>query len=80
MFLLQGEEMLAKDNAKRAVSLKACRMLHEMGELDDNLLPLESESESESEDGDETDGQQRKTGTKKRQRKHSVKVKTAFSN
>lgn len=31
--------MSNKKNAKRAVALKACELLHKRGELDDNLLP-----------------------------------------
>ena len=66
--------MASKKEARQAVALVACMMLHELGALSDHLLPVESSSESES-DGDEVDGpSQHKTGTKKRRRPHPVKV------
>ena len=66
--------MANKKQAREAVALEACKMLHECGALDDHLLPVESSSESES-DGDEVDApSQHKTGTKKRKRSHRVKV------
>nr|CAD7400791.1 unnamed protein product [Timema cristinae] len=34
-----GPEMTSRKQAKRAVSLKTCRLLYEMGELDKNLMP-----------------------------------------
>ena len=65
--------MKNKSMAKQAVAMKACKMLHERGGLNDHLLPVESDSESDSED--KTDGSsQRKTGTRKRKRLHVVGV------
>ena len=55
-----------------AVALEACKQLHKLGGLNDNLLPVDSSSDSEPEDLDEADGP--KTGTKKRRRYHPVKV------
>ena len=70
--------MASKDEARQAVALEACKMLHKCGALDDHLLPVESSSESES-DGDEVDGpSQPKIGTKKRRRSHPVKVYTGY--
>ncbi|XP_069680713.1 endoribonuclease Dicer isoform X2 [Periplaneta americana] len=37
--IIEGERMPSKKLAKRAAALKTCRLLHEMGELDENLLP-----------------------------------------
>nr|UXX21448.1 endoribonuclease dicer [Calyptrophora lyra] len=70
--LIKGEPMPSKKEAKMAVALEACKQLHRLGELNDNLLPVDSSSDSEPEDLDETDGP--KTGTKKRRRYHAVKV------
>ncbi|KRT83525.1 helicase [Oryctes borbonicus] len=37
---IQGEFMGSKKQAKRAAALKACKILHQIGELDDNLRPV----------------------------------------
>lgn len=72
---IMGEPMPSKKEAKMAVALEACKRLHKMGALNDNLLPVDNSSESEQEDEDETDGSKLpKTGTKKRQRYHAIKV------
>ena len=63
-----------KKESKMAVALEACKKLHEVGELDDHLLPVQGSSDSDSADNDETDGSQHKTGTKKRRRYHDIKV------
>ena len=71
--------MRSKNLAKMAAALNACKELHRIGELDDDLLPVcslsDEESESEEEE-DECDGKKRKKpGTKKRKRVYERKVK-----
>ena len=41
-FYPQGPEMPTRKLAKQAVALKACVRLHQLGELNDNLLPVGS--------------------------------------
>ena len=41
-FILQGPEMPTKKLAKRAAALEACKRLHQVGELNNNLLPVGS--------------------------------------
>ena len=48
--------MPRKNLAKMAAALEACKKLHEIGELDDNLLPVRSLSDEESELEDEDEG------------------------
>jgi endoribonuclease Dicer len=38
---VQGPEMPSKKMAKRAVALETCKRLHQLGELNENLLPVE---------------------------------------
>jgi hypothetical protein len=40
---VQGPEMDSKKMAKRAAALETCKRLHELGELNENLLPVEHE-------------------------------------
>ena len=40
--------MPSKKQAKMAAALKACERLHEIGELDDDLLPKRTSSDEES--------------------------------
>jgi len=40
--------MKSKKMAKRAVALETCKRLHELGELNENLLPVEHENPVES--------------------------------
>ncbi|KAJ9599534.1 hypothetical protein L9F63_010006, partial [Diploptera punctata] len=42
---IKGPEMPTKKLAKRAVALEACKRLHKIGELNDNLLPVGSKCE-----------------------------------
>ena len=42
--------MSSKKEAKMAVALEACKQLHKLGGLNDNLLPVDSSSDSEPED------------------------------
>ena len=70
--------MRRKNLAKMTAAFFACKELHRIGELDDNLLPVRSLSDEESEsDEEETEpgGRKRKkTGTKKRKRIYEWKV------
>ena len=71
--------MPRKNLAKMAAALYACRELHKIGELDDNLLPVRNlsndKSESEEED-DESPGKKRKKAeTKKRKQIYERKVR-----
>ena len=75
----QGEPMLSKNQAKMAAALEACKRLHEIGELDDDLLPKRTLSDEESdleeeEAAAESDGKAPKAGTKKRRRRYRRKV------
>ena len=75
----QGEPMLSKNQAKMAAALKACELLHKIGELDDDLLPKRTLSDEESdleeeEAAAESGGKKPKAGTKKRRRQYMRKV------
>ena len=70
--------MPRKKLAKMAASLKACQRLHEVGELNDDLVPvrslLDDDSEEEEEEEDEESRKRGKQGTKKRKRRYVRKV------
>ena len=71
--------MPRKKLAKMAASLKACQRLHEVGELNDNLVPVRSlldddSDEEEEEEEDEESRKRGKQGTKKRKRRYVRKV------
>ena len=70
--------MPRKDLAKMAAAYKACKKLHSIGELDDDLLPVRSlsdeESESEEEYAESGEGKKTNAGTKKRKRIYDRKV------
>ena len=75
----QGEPMLSKNQAKMAAALKACELLHKIGELDDDLLPKrtlsDEESDLEEEEAAAESGRKKpKAGTKKRRRQYMRKV------
>ena len=64
-----------------AAALKACKLLHKIGELDDNLLPKQTLSDEESgleeeeeEAAAESSRKKPKAGTKKRRRQYVRKV------
>ena len=70
--------MLRKNIARMAAAYKACKELHCIGELDDDLLPVRSlsdeESESEEENAGAGEGKKTKAGTKKRKQIYERKV------
>ena len=68
--------MPSKKQAKMAAALKACELLHNIGELDDNLLPKQtlSDEESDLEEEAAADRKEPKAGTKKRKRRYRRKV------
>ena len=70
--------MPRKNLAKMAAAYKACKELHCIGELDDDLLPVRSSSdeecESEEENAESGEGKKTKAGTKKRKRIYERKV------
>ena len=70
--------MPSKKQAKMAAALKACKRLHEIGELDDDLLPKrtlsDEKSDLEEEAAAESGGKKPKAGTKKRRRRYKRKV------
>ena len=74
--------MPSKNQAKMAAALKACELLHKIGELDDDLLPKQTlsdeesglEEEEEEEAAAESGGEKPKAGTKKRRRQYVRKV------
>ncbi|CAH3192487.1 unnamed protein product, partial [Porites evermanni] len=74
--------MPRKNLAKMAAALEACKKLHEIGELDDNLLPVRSLSDEESELEDEDEGvsgkKRKKGGPKKQMRVYERKVPQVF--
>ena len=63
-----------------AAALKACELLHKIGELDDDLLPKQTLSDEESgleeeeEAAAESGREKPKAGTKKRRRQYVRKV------
>ncbi|PFX27170.1 Endoribonuclease Dicer [Stylophora pistillata] len=76
-----GEPMLSKNQAKMAAALKAWKMLHKIGELDDDLLPKRTVSDEESEleeNAAAESGGKPKAGTKKRRRRYKRKVPEVF--
>ncbi|GFS16244.1 endoribonuclease Dicer [Elysia marginata] len=79
---LQGPAMRSKKLAKMAVALEMCKILHEKGELDDQLLPVGKEMfvyEEEEEWADEDDsGGQARPGTTKRKQYYTKKVANAM--
>lgn len=70
--------MPRKNLAKMAAAYKACKELHWIGELDDDLLPVRSlsdeGSESEGENTQASEGKKTKAGTKKRKGIYETKV------
>nr|AGW15597.1 dicer 1 [Nematostella vectensis] len=73
---IEGIVMPRKMLSRQAAAYEACKRLHQMGELDDNLRPVVSLSE-ESDEGTESedDGKSKgKTGTKKRRRCYNRKI------
>ena len=73
--------MTRKNLSKMAAAYNACKELHRIGELDDDLLPVRSlssdeESELEEEDADSGDMKKAKAGTKKRKRIYERKVRS----
>lgn len=70
--------MPRKDLARMAAAYEACKELHSIGELNDDLLPVRSlsdeESESEEENAASGVGKKTKAGTKKRKRIYERKV------
>ncbi|RUS80555.1 hypothetical protein EGW08_011695 [Elysia chlorotica] len=79
---LQGPAMRSKKLAKMAVALKMCEILHNKGELDDQLMPVGKEMfvyEEEEEWADEDDiGGQARPGTTKRKQYYTKKVANAM--
>ena len=76
--------MPSKKQAKMAAALKACELLHKIGELDDDLLPKQTLSDEESELEEEeaaveSGGEKPKAGTKKRKRRYMRKVSGRMS-
>jgi len=45
---VQGPKMRTKKLAKRAVALETCKRLHQLGELNEHLLPVEHENPIEA--------------------------------
>lgn len=76
---IQGQPMETKRYAKMAAALETCKRLHQMGELDDNLLPVKrtlallEEPEEEAEQPGVP-----KPGTKKRRRVYPKRVCRLF--
>ena len=70
--------MPRKNLAKMAAAYKACKELHRIRELDDDLLPVQSLSDEDSESEEEetgSDGKRKaKAGTKKRKQVYKRKV------
>lgn len=78
-YFQQSLPMPRKNLAKMAAALDACKELHRIGELDDNLLPVRSLSDEDSdseEEEPEPGGKRKKAGTKKRKRRYERKVIT----
>lgn len=76
---IQGQPMETKRYAKMAAALETCKRLHQIGELDDNMLPVKRTLNflEESEDEAEEPGVP-KPGTKKRRRVYRKKVCRLF--
>jgi endoribonuclease Dicer len=45
---VQGPDMKSKKMAKRAAALEMCKRLHQLGELNEHLLPVEHENPIEA--------------------------------
>lgn len=79
-----GDSMETKKAAKMSAALETCKRLHEIGELDDNLLPVKHVVDFLDElEEDETEGVPAgtpKPGTKKRRRLYRKRVCRLFRN
>lgn len=79
---IYGCPMPRKNLAKMAAAYKACKELHRIRELDDDLLPVQSLSDEDSESEEEetgSDGKRKaKAGTKKRKQVYKRKVPQIF--
>ncbi|XP_035677529.1 endoribonuclease Dicer-like [Branchiostoma floridae] len=79
---IQGPVMPTRRLAEKAVALKACQLLHQAGELDDNLLPvgkevIHYEEEEEEFEVEDSDGHAR-PGTTKRHQVYKKQIPKAF--
>jgi endoribonuclease Dicer len=83
---VQGPEMKSKKMAKRAAALFMCKRLHELGELNEHLLPVEHENPLEAcaelfslyEDKEETEGNVPQRGSSKRKEQYRKEVCSQF--
>ena len=77
--VIKGEAKRSKILAKRAVALKAVKLLHECGELNYYLMPKKIEEECDENEDDVDDCKSKaKTGTKKRKRYYAKETPSAF--
>ncbi|XP_078671533.1 endoribonuclease Dicer-like [Branchiostoma floridae x Branchiostoma belcheri] len=79
---IRGPAMPTRRLAEKAVALKACQLLHQAGELDDNLLPvgkevIHYEEEEEEFEVEDSDGHAR-PGTTKRHQVYKKQIPKAF--
>ena len=76
----QGKEMPSKKLAKRAAALETCKRLHQLGELDENLLPAEHKDPTETCSElfplykEETEGDMPQRGSNKRKEQYKKEV------
>jgi endoribonuclease Dicer len=84
---VQGSEMKSKKMAKRAAALEMCKRLHELGELNEHLLPVEHENPIEAcaelfslyeEEEEETKGNVPQRGSSKRKQQYGKEVCSQF--
>lgn len=81
--VVQGPPMGTKLKAKQAVALKMCHILHEQGELDDNLMPVGKEMFERDEDEDIWEEEEdvlgeARPGTTKRKQYYCKRVATSL--
>jgi endoribonuclease Dicer len=76
----QGQEMPSKKLAKRAAALETCKRLHQLGELDEHLLPLQHKDPNETCSElfplykEETEGGIPQRGSSKRKERYNKEV------
>lgn len=83
--VIQGEEMKSKKMAKRAAALETCKRLHQLGELDENLLPAEHKDPTETCSElfplykEETEGDMPQRGSNKRKEQYKKEFPVTLS-
>lgn len=71
--------MPSKQQAKMAAAYKVCKLLHQRGELDDSLLPVQDIMVSDDEEPASDQKDKTKRGTKRSREIYTRKVRWLFT-